>query len=91
VGLTARLLEQLTYPHGDLAALEQAYALTGIEVERDRRRALHVVAEVERGVQLDAAEIHRPQQAGELVDDAVLDVGVLVAAPHRRGPSTPSG
>src|SRR5215208_532649 len=45
---------------------------------------MEVVAQVERGVQLDAAEVDRPQERRELVDNAVVDVGVLVAAPHRR-------
>jgi hypothetical protein len=68
----------------DLGAADDVDAGAGIDVEGQRRGPVQVGARVQRRVQLDRADAHRPQQRGQLLDDAEVDVRVLSGAPDRR-------
>ena len=63
----------------DAAALDDRRRRAGIEVEGDERRALGVVGQRQRGVQLEIGEVGQPHERGLVVGQDVVD------RPHARG------
>jgi hypothetical protein len=65
-------MEHLAEPKGDAAAVCEARAGSGIEVEHDVGGLVQRVGGGREGVQLDRAEVHDPQERRQVVDHALL-------------------
>ena len=84
-GLETDALEELAHPEPDLAAVHDRCGRSGIEVEHHHRRPIDRGGERERGVQLEVGEVGGPDERGNVVGQAEVDVALVVAAPDRRG------
>ena len=72
--LEAEPVEQRADPDGDAAAVDDVRRGAGVEVEDHHRRAIDVLRQRERGVQLEIGEVRGPGQRGQVVGEAVIDV-----------------
>ena len=73
-----RLIEHFLEPKGDLGALNGMGGRTRIEIENDLRWPVDVRRIGEEGVKFQIAQIGRPNERGEIINQAKLNIARLV-------------
>ena len=81
--LELQLLEDVTQPERHLRALDDGGRRARVEVERERGRALNVLRERQRRVELEVREVGEPDERGQVVREREVDRPP--AGGHRHG------